>query len=104
MKLKLIRNNLNPGIAGICAITALNKLGQKYDVVIRQIKLLENFEVIQQSAEMITRAIEIMQTYQINFWDSCIISNAEYAKCHILYPEDLNSGQYYSGIKIINPF
>ncbi len=86
------------------ASVAIRKLNQNYEIVLRQIKLLETFEVVRQSPEMIRRALEIMQSYKIGFWDSCIISNAEFADCSIIYSEDLNEGQYYSGIKIVNPF
>jgi predicted nucleic acid-binding protein len=85
------------------AFAALKKLNQKHDVVLRQLKLLESFEVIRQSTEIIRRAVEIMHTYQINFWDACIISSAEHANCSTIYSEDLNTGQYYSGIKVENP-
>jgi len=53
---------------------------------------------------MIKRAVEIRKTYGINFWDACIVSNAEYAEFDAIYSEDLNTGQFYSGIRIINPF
>ena len=53
---------------------------------------------------MIRRAIEIRETYHISFWDSCIISNAESAGCTEIYSEDLNTGQYYSGMRVVNPF
>jgi predicted nucleic acid-binding protein len=86
------------------AYTALLKLKQDHNVVLRQIKLLESLNVIKQSPEMIRRAIEIMQSYKLNFWDACIISDAEYADCSVIYSEDLNTGQYYSGIRIFNPF
>lgn len=85
------------------AFVAIKKLKQSHDVVLRQIKLLESFEVINQSAEQIRRAIEIMHSYRISFWDACIISNAEHANCSEIYSEDLNTGQFYSGIQIINP-
>lgn len=85
------------------AFVAIKKLNQAHGVVIRQIKLLESLEVIPQTAEQICRAVEIMHSYQISFWDSCIISNAEQANCSIIYSEDLNAGQFYSGIKIVNP-
>ncbi len=85
------------------AFVASKKLNQRHDVILRQLKLLESFEVIRQSPEMIRRAVEIMHSYQINFWDACIISNAEYANCSIIYSEDLHTGQYYSGIKVENP-
>lgn len=86
------------------AYTAIKKLKQNHQVVLRQLKLLENFEVILQSPEMIRRALEIKTTYGIGFWDACIISNAEGARCSAIYSEDLNAGQYYSGIKVENPF
>ncbi len=83
---------------------AIRKLKQAHDVILRQIKLLETFEVINQSPEQIRRAVEIMHFYQISFWDSCIISNAEQADCSLIYSEDFNTGQFYSGIQILNPF
>lgn len=86
------------------ANAALNKLNQAQDVVLRQIKLLESLEVVNQTSEQIRRAIEIMHAYKINFWDACIISNAEYSNCSVIYSEDLNTGQFYSGILIQNPF
>jgi len=86
------------------AYTAVKILRQNHQVVMRQLKLLESFDVIRQSPEMIRRALEIMVTYGMGFWDSCIISNAEGANCSVVYSEDLNPGQYYSGIKVVNPF
>ena len=86
------------------AKVAMDKLGQKEEVVLRQLHLLEKMEVVRQSPAMIRRAVEIRKTYHINFWDACIVSNAEYAECDTIYSEDLNTGQFYSGIRIENPF
>ena len=86
------------------AFVAINKLKQSQDVVLRQLKLLESFEVIYQSPVQIRRAVEIKHLYKIGFWDACIISNAEHANCNEIYSEDLNAGQFYSGIQIVNPF
>ena len=85
------------------AFVALEKLNQTHNVVLRQLKLLETFEVIKQTPELIRRAVEIKYLYNINFWDACIISNAEFSNCDIIYSEELNTGQYYSGMEIINP-
>jgi len=101
--MKLNKGTISTQVLQEYAFVALNKLNQNHDVVLRQLKLLEVFEVIRQSPEMIRRAVEIMYSYKISFWDSCIISNAEYGSCSIIYSEDLNTGQYYSGIKIENP-
>ena len=66
-----------------------------------EIKFLQ---VINQSTDQIRRAVEIVQLYKIGFWDACIISNAEYANCLKIFSEDLNTGQFYSGIQVVNPF
>jgi len=108
---KLISDSLRSGNAVLSTQVlqeyvnvALNKLKQNGEIIIRQLKILETLEVIRQSPGMIRRAVEIKSTYKINFWDACIISNAESAECDILYSEDLNPGQFYSGIKVVNPF
>lgn len=85
------------------AFVAIKKLKQPYNVVLRQLKLLESFEIINQSPEQIRRAVEIMHSYKIGFWDACIISNAEQANCSTIFSEDLNTGQFYSGILVVNP-
>ena len=86
------------------AYVAIGKLHQSQDVILRQLKLLELLQVINQSTDQIRRAVEIVQLYKIGFWDACIISNAEYANCLKIFSEDLNTGQFYSGIQVVNPF
>ncbi|XOF34795.1 MAG: PIN domain-containing protein [Candidatus Electrothrix sp. YB6] len=86
------------------ANTALTKLHQNHTIVLRQLNLLESFEVVLLKPVLVRRAIEIKSSYGISFWDSCIISAAEAAGCDSIYSEDLSSGQYYSGMKLVNPF
>ena len=86
------------------AVTALAKLHQRSDVVLRTLVLLEALEVVQQTPQMIRQAVEIKELYGLGFWDACIISNAEAAGCDLILSEDLNPGQFYSGIQLINPF
>ena len=85
------------------ASAAMTKLGQPEEVVLRQLTLLETLEVVGQTPRMIRRAVELKKTYRISFWDACIIANAEEAGCTTLYSEDLNTGQFYSGIRVENP-
>lgn len=108
--IKLIKKIMDEGIGVIStqvlqeyANTALTKLNQQHTIVLRQLTLLESFEVVLLKPALIRRAIEIRSTYSINFWDSCIISAAESVGCDRIYSEDLNTGQYYSGIKLSNP-
>jgi predicted nucleic acid-binding protein len=86
------------------ANTALNKLGQASEIVVRQIHILEALEIIQPTPALIKRAVEIKVAYKISFWDAGIIAAAESADCDCIISEDLSSGHYYAGIKIKNPF
>ena len=83
---------------------ALNKLQQDTAVVLRQLKLLETFKVVTPSPKMIRRSVEIRNSYHIAFWDAGIVAAAETADCDLILSEDLNAGQYYAGVEVINPF
>lgn len=82
---------------------ALKKLGQDHPVVMRQLKLLEAFTLITPSPKSVRRAVEIRQSYRISFWDAGIVAAAEDADCGVIFSEDLNNGQYYAGIAVVNP-
>jgi predicted nucleic acid-binding protein len=49
-------------------------------------------------------AIGIHQRAGISFWDSMIVRSAAEMGCNVLYSEDLNTGQDYSGVRVENPF
>ena len=86
-----------------CA-NALGKFRLEHDVLLRQLALLHNFEIIRMSPEIIRRAVEITVMYTTSYWDACILAAAESARCEKIISEDFNTGQYYAGITIENPF
>ena len=86
------------------ANTAINKLHQDSAVVARQVRLLEHLALAPINPKSIRRAVEILTTYQISFWDANIIASAEAFECDVILSEDLNTGQFYAGIEVINPF
>ncbi len=83
---------------------ALRKLNQDPHVVLHQLKLLSFFETVTVLPALVQRGIEMVLAYGISFWDACILSAAEKAECSKLYSEDLNTGQIYSGIEVVDPF
>jgi predicted nucleic acid-binding protein len=50
------------------------------------------------------QAIDFQHTYQLAFWDAQIVQSASCLGCKQLYSEDLNHGQVYAEVKVINPF
>lgn len=66
--------------------------------------LSENIPVVQVTPTLIENGIDISINTQFSLWDSLMISAASFAKCSVLYSEDMNDGQIINGVKIQNPF
>jgi len=49
-------------------------------------------------------AIELHEQEQISFWDAMVVRSAAALGCDFLYTEDLNAGQRYDGVLIVDPF
>jgi predicted nucleic acid-binding protein len=56
------------------------------------------------AADDVLAAIGIHQRAGISFWDAMIVRSAAEIGCDVLYSEDLNADQEYSGIRVENPF
>ena len=52
----------------------------------------------------IIRASEIQECYRLSFWDALIIAAAVKSGAETLQTEDLNAGQVFDGVTVINPF
>jgi predicted nucleic acid-binding protein len=49
-------------------------------------------------------AVAMQQRYQLSYWDAAILAAAKQMGCHSVYSEDLNAGQNYDGVTVVNPF
>jgi len=49
-------------------------------------------------------AIGYARRFQISYWDAAIVAAAEQLGSAILYTEDLNHGQVYGSVKVLNPY
>lgn len=54
--------------------------------------------------QLVRIAIEMSERYSISYWDAAIIAAAEAMGSHTVYSEDLNDGQQYGTVKVVNPF
>ena len=53
---------------------------------------------------LVDQAIKASSRHQISYWDGAIVAAAARISAPILYTEDLNHGQTYGSVKVINPF
>jgi len=85
-------------------VVATAKLKADSVIVKNIVHNFHNMELVQIDLELIEQAIDISILSKISFWDSLIIAAAEKSNCEYVVSEDLNAGQLYRGIKLVNPF
>ena|SRR5580698_7132047 len=62
-----------------------------------------SWETVVNTPASVLEALEIEVRYQTSFWDALILQAAETSGAAVLYTEDLNAGQRYGAIQVINP-
>jgi len=54
--------------------------------------------------QLVRIAIEQSERYAISYWDAAILVAAEALGARTVYSEDLNDGQQYGRVRVVNPF
>lgn len=88
----------------IAATAAKKRLGIDESEARATIVALLAFPVAPMTTDQVISALGIKARYQISYWDAAIIAAAQELQCKVIYSEDLNTGQAYDGIRVVNPF
>ena len=67
-------------------------------------ELASYVRVLAVTHELIIAGVALRRRYQVSHWDATIIAAAQQLGCDTLYSEDLNHGQIYDNVRIVNPF
>jgi predicted nucleic acid-binding protein len=54
--------------------------------------------------ELVISAVILRRRFQLSQWDATIIAAAAELGCKTVYSEDMNDGQDYGGVRVVNPF
>jgi predicted nucleic acid-binding protein len=65
---------------------------------------LGNWDYHKPDVSDVLEAINIQQRNNLSFWDSLIVTSAKKLGCEIIWSEDLSHGQFYEGVRVLNPF
>ncbi len=68
------------------------------------INLFAHMTVVALDLALVQQAVHACRRYQISYWDALIVAAAERAGCSRIISEDLNAGQSYYGIVVVNSF
>ena len=85
-------------------VNATSKLKLPEDQILRVLDQLTKYPVLPLDESIFWSALESRRRYGISYWDSSILAAAIQLGCGTVYSEDLNHGQVYAGVKVVNPF
>jgi predicted nucleic acid-binding protein len=62
-----------------------------------------SWEIVVNTPASVTQALDIEVRYETSFWDALILQAAESSGAAVVYSEDLNAGQKYGVVQVVNP-
>lgn len=65
---------------------------------------LRKFPVQENTLELFHAALATCHRYQISYWDAAIVEAARALGCDTILTEDLQDGQDFGGLRVVNPF
>jgi predicted nucleic acid-binding protein len=81
------------------------KLGHAHDEAVRFCDGWRRcFTVLEPTLRLFDESLKTCARHQISYFDACIVAAAAELGCAKVYSEDLNHGQSYQGVQVINPF
>jgi predicted nucleic acid-binding protein len=80
------------------------QLGISDENIHAMLELAATATVLPVSLELILSSVQIRRRFQVSHRDATIIAAALELGCSSLYSEDLNHGQNYDGVRVVNPF
>lgn len=70
----------------------------------RWVELFGRYPTVPVDHALVRQGIAYAGAFRISYWDAAVIAAAERLEAPILYTEDLNHGQLYGSVRVINPF
>ena len=83
---------------------ATRKLKVRPDLARRKVEIFARLDLVQVDLDLILSAIDLHRLQMVSFWDALIVRAALASGCIVLLSEDLQTGQRFNGLQIINPF
>ena len=72
--------------------------------VVKRARNFLSWSIINSSPQLAIQALELTELYHVSYWDALIIRAAQSVQCAVLYTEDLNNGQQFGSVRVVNPF
>ncbi len=80
------------------------RLGITCEEALRSLHAMSKYPVVPVTSALVIDAVAISERYRISYWDAAIVAAAHVLECEVIYSEDLQHGQAYGAVRIVNPF
>lgn len=68
------------------------------------VETLEEYPCLPIDGALVRYGAELAVRHQVSYWDGAILAAAHRLGAKVLYTEDLNHGQLYGSVRVMNPF
>jgi predicted nucleic acid-binding protein len=68
------------------------------------VERLEKLPLVETDRALVRAGIVISERFRITYWDGAMLAAAERLRAPVMYTEDLNHGQFYGSVRVLNPF
>ncbi len=85
-------------------VNATRKLGLDPGLARQKVEAHSRFDVFEPVAADILAAIDFHRLHRISYWDALVLHSARKSGCRVVLTEDMQHGQEFDGVKIVNPF
>lgn len=76
----------------------------RHDEAVALIESWKRFSIQDITLGLLDAALIAKDRWQLSYWDAAIIEAARLSKCDTVISEDLNAGQSFEGVTVVNPF
>jgi predicted nucleic acid-binding protein len=81
----------------------LHRRGVSVEEAREVVRDYSTWRVAENTVELCVSATNEMEQWKVSFWDGLILAAARAMRSSVLWSEDFNVGQSYSGITVLNP-
>jgi len=68
------------------------------------IERLERLPLVETDRSLVRAGIVVSERFRLTYWDGAMLAAAERLRAPVMFTEDLNHGQFYGPVRVINPF
>ncbi len=69
----------------------------------RRVSRYLSWRVVGNTKDLFCRSLELQQSHRLSYWDAMIVAAAQRSQALELWTEDLNPGQSFDGLTVVNP-